>query len=111
MNRSLLYVALLGMACVTARSAISDDSETLDGIGGRCSWTVAEGGRSCTVESAIESRVRTVADGGELDVNEVEGYAKKQWRCGEKHEICGALVECSCPFFIEEPDGGSIDVK
>ena len=105
MKRAICGLLLLYLGC-TSRAVVKDSAdEKPETPGGTCFWSVREGGAECEVETAIESRRRIA--GTFDDIRGVEGYGKKKWKCGEKREVCGTEVECTCPFPVTAPDGGS----
>jgi len=105
MNRSLVILSLVSMACATKGMVKQDSDERPEIPGGNCFWAVHEGGAECEVEIGTESRTRVA--GTTDDILGTEGYGRKKWKCGEKREVCGSEVECTCPFPPTSPDGGS----
>jgi hypothetical protein len=103
-RRLSLVVFLGGLACATNGTPSNNDAAP-EHPGGNCSWAVKEGGTECLVSMGGETRTRIpgTTDG----IEGTEGYGEFKWKCGEKREVCGSMVECTCPFPVMRPDGGS----
>lgn len=107
MRLALVFLSLGWMACAAKGSIMKDVCEAPEPPerpGGACTWWVTEGGAECVVETDFEVRHRT--PGTKDEIEGARGYDKKKWRCGEKREVCGTEVECTCPF-PATPDGGA----
>jgi len=101
---TILALVLGCLGCAGKMTVRPSDSEGPEKPGGDCYWSIDEGGSECVVEIAGETRRRSP---GTADVIEgTQGYGKKKWKCGEKREVCGTEVECTCPFPVT-PDGGT----
>lgn len=100
-----MLLSLVSGACATTGTVNQDADEGSETPGGECFWSIEEGGSECLVAIGIDVRLRSP---GTTDVIEgSQGYGKKKWKCGEKREVCGTEVECTCPFPVKAPDGGS----
>ncbi|NOK08133.1 hypothetical protein [Corallococcus exercitus] len=104
--KRILLGFFIGWFASLSQETLEDDADPPPEIpGGDCFWSVKEGGSECVVTIGIEARTRTA---GTTDgINGVEGYGEKKWKCGETRTVCGSTVECTCPFPVTAPDGGS----
>lgn len=100
----LSILALVWVACAPKNVVTKADTESPEYPGGDCSWSVQEGGAECVVSVGGETRWRSPGTTDEIEAT--QGYGKKKWKCGEKRQVCGTEVECTCPFPVT-PDGGS----
>jgi hypothetical protein len=100
-----IVLVLESLACAS-RGAVKDGAgNAAERLGGECSWWLSEGGTDCVVETDRELRSRSLSTSGALAKE--RGYGKWRVKCGEKREVCGTEVECTCPFPVTSPDGGS----
>lgn len=58
-----------------------------------------EGGTECVVYYGGEVRSRIQGTTGIANVERVyfDKFSSK-WKCGEKRQVCGVTVECTCPY-------------
>lgn len=94
-------LAIGWLACAT--TAPKGNADYPNYPGGDCSWSVKEGGSECVVAVGGTTRDRKL---GFSELQITEGYGEKKWKCGEKREVCGTEIECTCPFPVTAPDGG-----
>ncbi len=88
----------LAMACASTGRPADSASHPPDTPGGECSWSVREGGAECAVFYGGEVRSRKPGTTGGADVQVVYFDWFGKWKCGEKRQVCGGTVECTCPY-------------
>jgi len=104
----LSVVALLGCAGMMTNSVRPPPSDGSaepgsESPGGECFWSMKEGDNHCVVVIGTDTRTR---DANQELIGK-EGYGQFDWRCGERQEVCGLEVECTCRASRHSADGGS----